>query len=161
LRPDDRQGDWIVILLDSSVPDSAAGTLGHMELRILEEILSRHPRRHALICLHHPVMAVGTGWLDPLMLSNADAFFEIIDRHPQVRGVLFGHIHQSFEAERNGVSILGTPSTCVQFLPHTREFALDSLPPAWRQLTLHRDGRIETRVHYLDDQLSACRSASR
>jgi Icc protein len=46
--------------------------------------------------------------------------------------------------------ILATPSTCSQFKPHSDEFATDETPPAWRTLTLHADGSIETRVRRLD-----------
>jgi len=47
------------------------------------------------------------------------------------------------------VRILGTPSTCAQFLPRARTFAVDSLPPAWRTLELHADGRVVTDVAWL------------
>lgn len=154
-------GDWIIVLLDSTVPGRTGGTLGAEELDRLEEALRQHPKHHALVCLHHPVMRVGTGWLDPLGLSNPDDLFRVMDRHPQVRGVLFGHIHQNFEARRHGVRLMGTPSTCVQFLPGSDGFALDTLPPAWRRLILHPDGRIDTRVIYLQGEASALRSASR
>jgi Icc protein len=99
--------------------------------------------------------------MDRMKLADAKALFNVIDRHSQVRGLLFGHIHQDFEAERQGVKLIGSPSTCLQFLPESDDFALDALPPAWRRLTLHPDGRIDTQVHYVDDLSSTQRAASR
>jgi len=153
--------DWLLVLLDSTVPGQAGGALSEHELEFLEEALSRHPARNALVCLHHPVVPIHSAWMDRMQLANADALFKVLDRHPQVRGVLFGHIHQDFEAERRGVRLIGTPSTCLQFLPGSRDFALDALPPAWRELTLQPDGRIETQVHYVDEPSEAMRSVSR
>lgn len=154
-------GAWIIVLLDSTVPGQTGGALDDDELALLEESLASHPARNALICVHHPMMPVGCRWLDRLGLANADALFGVTDRHDRVRGMLFGHAHQHFEAERRGVRILGTPSTCLQFRRGSDDFALDTLPPAWRELLLHPDGRIDTRVVYLHDQSPALRSASR
>jgi Icc protein len=44
---------------------------------------------------------------------------------------------------------MATPSTCVQFRPGARDFELDVLPPGFRRLTLHDDGRIDTTVGWL------------
>ncbi|ACL71667.1 3',5'-cyclic-AMP phosphodiesterase [Thioalkalivibrio sulfidiphilus] len=153
--------DWVVVMLDSTIPGHAGGALDADELEFLEETLSRHPARNALICLHHPVVAVGSRWMDRMKLADAGALFQITDRHTQVRGLLFGHIHQDFEAVRKGVRLIGTPSTCLQFLPESDDFALDALPPAWRHLTLHPDGRIDTQVIYVDEPSRAMHSVSR
>ena len=38
------------------------------------------------------------------------------------------------------------PPFCIQFKPDSKHFALDTLQPGWREIELHPDGRIETRV---------------
>lgn len=152
--------DWVIVLLDSTVPGETGGNLGEAELELLEEALHRHPASNALVCLHHPVMPVGSQWLDRLGLADGDALFRVLDRHEQVRGVLFGHIHQVFETQRRGVRIMGTPSTCLQFLPGSAHFALDTRPPAYRELTLHPDGRIDSRVVWVDAQSPVLHAAS-
>jgi len=142
---------WRVVLLDSSVPRRAAGHLAEAELNRLDATLAATPDRHALIALHHHPVAMQSEWLDSVALENADDFFQVLDRHPQVHAIVFGHVHQAFEAVRRRVRILGTPSTCAQFLPRARTFAVDSLPPAWRTLELHADGRVVTDVAWLSD----------
>jgi Icc protein len=144
-----RFGDWQILLLDSTVPGADGGALAPAELGWLDEALGATGAPHALVCLHHAPLPTGSEWLDTMVLSNADAFFSVLDRHARVRGVLFGHIHQTFEAERNGVRILASPSTCVQFAKVRPRFGVDPRPPGYRWLGLAPDGAIHTRVRRL------------
>jgi Icc protein len=68
-----------------------------------------------------------------------------------VRAVVWGHVHQTFDALRGSVRLLATPSTCAQFQPGTHEFALDSLPPAYRTLQLRADGTLSTEVVWVEE----------
>jgi Icc protein len=79
-------------------------------------------------------------------VSNADQFFEVLDSFEHVRGVLWGHIHQVIDQQRNGVRFMASPSSCIQFAPNSPEFKLDLLPPGYRWLELSPDGTIETGV---------------
>jgi 3',5'-cyclic-AMP phosphodiesterase len=143
-------GAWRVILLDSSVPGSAEGRLGAESLAQLDEALASAAGRHALVCLHHHPVPMSSRWLDRVGLANADEFFRVLDAHRNVRAVLCGHVHQSFDALRRNVRLLATPSTCAQFLPHSDEFAVDPRPPAYRTLTLRSDGTLLTEVVWVD-----------
>jgi Icc protein len=92
-------------------------------------------------------------WLDTVALTNAQEFFEVIDRHDCVRALLWGHVHQAFDGERNGVRMMGTPSTCAQFRPHSATFAIDAMmPPAYRRIALQADGGVETEVVWVEAQ---------
>jgi len=142
-------GDWRVILLDSTVPGQTGGALSDSTLQLLNDSLAAAPARHALVCLHHHPVPMKSRWLDTVGLTNPGDFFEVLSRHTQVRGVLFGHVHQEVDDVREGLRILATPSTCSQFKPHSDDFAIDEAPPAWRTLVLHGDGSIDTRVHQL------------
>ena len=130
-------------------PFQVGGQLAASELDALEAALAASPDRHALIALHHHPVTMHSHWLDTVGLTNAAEFFAVLDRHPQVRGIVFGHVHQAFEHVRRGVRILGTPSTCAQFLPRAHDFAVDNLPPAYRVLNLEPDGRLESQVAWL------------
>lgn len=139
-------GRWQVILLDSTEPGQVAGRLSASELVRLRDALQRHPEGNALVALHHPPVSIGSPWMDAMGLINADELFEVIDAFPQVRGVVWGHIHQEFDGERRGVRLLGTPSTCVQFAPRAGHCAIDAQPPGYRWIRLHGDGRVESAV---------------
>lgn len=143
------QGDWALIMLDSTVAGQVHGYLDPQELEFLEETLSRHPASNALVCLHHPVYPIGSPWMDRIGLSNSDALFAVLEQHPQVRGIVFGHIHQCFERIHKGIHLIGSPATSVQFKPRTKTVQVDGLPPAYRVLELHPDGHIQTEVAFL------------
>lgn len=140
-------GPWKLIGLDSSTPGEAAGRLDTAECKRLEQSLSAHPDCPTIVALHHPPVAIDSAWLDRLGLLDPDALFAVLDRHPQVRACLFGHIHQDFRARRGTIDLLGCPSTCVQFTPGSEDFAVDAtLDAGYRILDLHADGRFETQV---------------
>jgi Icc protein len=139
-------GGWLLVFLDSSVAGSEGGHLSESELNELDAALTSHPELPALVCLHHQPVNIGSRWLDTMAVDNPKAFFDIIDRHPQVRAVIWGHVHQTFEQQRNGVRLLSTPSTCVQFLPNSEAFAVDMIPPGYRWLELYPDGTFKTGV---------------
>jgi Icc protein len=95
-------------------------------------------------------------------LSRLDAALAQVPAHAllcHVRGILWGHVHQVYEAERNGVRLFATPSTGAQFLPHSDRYAVDSRPPAYRTLDLQADGRIESEVRWVESSSGRLRAA--
>jgi len=141
-------GSWQFIMLDSYDPGHVGGRLGTAELGRLDAALASCAA-HALVCLHHHPVRMGSRWLDGIGLANAEEFWRVIDSHRHVRGVAWGHVHQAYDGERNRVRLMGTPSTCAQFLPKSDRYALDVRPPAYRRMELHDDGRIHTHVHWV------------
>lgn len=142
-------GGWRVVLLDTSVAGQDGGHLAPAQLQRLEQSLAT-ATTPVLVCLHHHPVPVASDWLDRIGLDNAAEFFRIIDARPQVRGILWGHVHQQFDGLRRNVRLLATPSTCAQFLPHSPDFAVDDRPPAFRSLDLAADGSIVTNLHWVD-----------
>jgi Icc protein len=142
-----RVGGWLVCLLNTFIPDDACGRIAPAQLAALDKALAREPQRPALVALHHHPVPVGSRWLDGVALLEPERLFETLDRHANVKAVVFGHVHQEHDSERRGVRILGTPSTCVQFTKHSDDFATDAgLAPGWRWFELHDDGRFDTGV---------------
>jgi 3',5'-cyclic-AMP phosphodiesterase len=139
-------GAWRITLLDSAVPGSVPGYLQDQQLQLLAQSLSEAPERHHLVCLHHNPVPIGCAWMDPIGLRNPEALFAVLDRFPQVRAVLWGHVHQEYDQLRNDVRLLASPSTCIQFAPGSVEFKVDTSAPGYRWLRLHADGRLETGV---------------
>ncbi|MBA1273534.1 3',5'-cyclic-AMP phosphodiesterase [Stutzerimonas azotifigens] len=139
-------GRWRIIMLDSQIPGAVAGYLADEQLELLDRALREAPDRHHLVSFHHHPVEIGSRWMDTIGLRNADALFEVLDRYPQVRAVLWGHIHQEYDQWRNGVRLLASPSTGIQFAPGSADFLVDSLSPGYRWLRLHDDGQLETGV---------------
>lgn len=145
-------GEWLFVMLDSTLPDSDGGHLAESQLELLERRLRAYPNHHAMVCLHHHPVSVNCEWIDSIGVDNGDALFAVIDRFPQVRSVVWGHIHQDYSSERNGVQLFASPSTCLQFKPQQTEFALDDLPPGFRWFDLYPDGRIVSAVERIEDR---------
>ena len=152
-------GEWLLVMLDSYLHGMAHGRLADAELARLDATLAAHPGKHALVTLHHQPVPVGSRWLDSVGLENPAALFAVLDRHPNVRALLWGHVHQEWEGARNGVRLMCTPSTCAQFKPGSDSFALDRSPPGYRWLELHADGRLETAVEWVAAAAAAATGA--
>lgn len=144
------QGGWQFVLLDSSVPGKVFGDLAPSELEFLESCLNQHPELPAVVSLHHHPVDIGSDWMEKIGLKNREAFWRVVDRFPQVKVVLWGHIHQDLQQERGGVTLLATPSTCIQFTAGSSDFSVEPLPPGYRWFELGPAGDFHTEVHRAD-----------
>ena len=153
------RGNWRFVMLDSVIPGEEGGRLADDQLQLLEDALASSDR-HTLICMHHQPIGVGSAWIDTMAIENPDPLFDIIDRYPHVRGVLWGHVHQTFEAWRGKVRLMASPSTCVQFAPRTEHFQVDEEPPGFRLLALLPDGGIRSEVVRVDEMPHGLERAS-
>jgi len=146
-----RFGNWTVVMLDTHLPHEPSGLVSSEELARLDAALRDEHARHVLVCLHHPPVPVGSAWLDAVGLRNGPELTELLGRHPNVRAVLAGHVHQSYDRVHGGVRVLTTPSTCAQFTPETANCLMDLKPPGYRWLLLDPDGSIRSEVRWLHD----------
>ncbi|WP_346351548.1 3',5'-cyclic-AMP phosphodiesterase [Oceanimonas sp. AH20CE76] len=137
---------WQVLLLDSQAQGETCGRLSDEQLVMVDEAVVAYPHHHLLVAVHHQAVPVGCAWLDQHNLRNADELAVRLNQHNATRVVLCGHVHQGFDEVQNGIRYLASPSTCIQFKPLSDDFALDHTAPGWRQLSLHPDGRLSTRV---------------
>ncbi|MBW7473036.1 3',5'-cyclic-AMP phosphodiesterase [Marinobacter sp. M216] len=145
------EGGWQCILLDSSVPGKVYGELSQAELDFLEAALAEHPDLPTMVTLHHHPVNIGSDWMEQIGLRNREAFWEVVDRYPQVKMVLWGHIHQEHALDRNGVSLLATPSTCIQFTSGSSRFSVEPLSPGYRWFELMASGDFKTEVRRAED----------
>lgn len=149
---------WRIVFLDSIIPGMPHGYLEHSELVRLEEMLSEDPKRPAIICLHHsptrPCPSTGCH------LKNDDELVGVLDNHPNGRAVLAGHSHLVLERRIRHAALLTTPATSSQCVhPKAGEgidyedfgasHEFDPSRHGFRMLTLHRDGRFDTHVHWV------------
>jgi Icc protein len=141
-----RLGEWQFLLLSSYVPGCVHGYISPEDLDWLDQQLTTAAAFPTLLAFHHPPFLVGSTWMNDIGLLNAEELFAVCDRHPQIKLVLFGHIHQEFHCSRNGIHYLGTPSTCIQFKPKSAKFSLDEQQPGFRQIALYPDGSWNTQV---------------
>ncbi len=143
-------GGWLLVCLDSCVHGKAGGFLADAELDRLEAVIAAASARHVLVCLHHPVVPMQSEWLDTVGLENAPEVLARLSRHEQIRGCIFGHVHQDHVSRQAGIHVIATPSTCRQFRPRSPRFSLDDRPPAYRRFELGADGTIDHELIWTD-----------
>jgi Icc protein len=136
---------WSLVLVESRVPGHDGGAVGAAGLSWLDQRLSSTDA-HVVLGLHHPPIS---SCPDPdCVLADRDDLFAVLDRHPNVRAVLSGHLHATGETERRGVRYLLAPSTCLQ-LRHVHPLAEHNRAPTpvgARVVELRSDGGIRTGV---------------
>lgn len=142
-------GDWLIISLDSCKPGSASGYVSATELDRMEREINATDSANVLVCMHHPPVLMNSRWLDSVGLDNREEVLRRIAASGKVRLVVFGHVHQPYDAVHDGVRIIGTPSTCRQFKPGSVLFAVDDKPPGYRRIRLHDDGSFEHELVWL------------
>ncbi len=139
-------GQWRIILLDSSIVGAVPGYFAEEQLSLLDQALDSAGARHVLVSFHHHPVSIGCRWMEPIGIRNPQALFARLAGRSQVKALLWGHVHQEFDQQLNGMRLLASPSTCVQFAPGSEDFQVDHEAPGYRWLRLHDDGRLDTGV---------------
>ena len=143
-------GHWRLLQLNSKCPGYAHGVLTEDELAFLQMQLQKDPVSPVLIMVHHPVCDIGSG-LDKERIDS-EALFRLISDYHCVKAVIHGHIHQVWESDYHSIRLLGTPSTCVQFLPGSATFCVDKKQgPGYRIFKLYDNSEFTTEVRRLQN----------
>ena len=149
-------GNWGILLLDSSQPNSPGGHFSDQELVRAQQGLEQLAGKPVLVAMHHSPVPVGSAWIDSQQIDNQQRLYEILQGHSNVKAVVTGHVHQHHDSLWGEIPVYSAPSSCVQFEKHSEDFALADLPPGYRWLDLHEDGTVSTDVEFLSDYHQQC-----
>lgn len=111
-------GSVDLVLLDSHRPGCDGGWLGEAQLAWLRGVLAARRRAPLLVALHHQPLAIGEAGLDSMCLAEGPELLQLLQGEPDLRAVLFGHIHQHWQGTLPGrpeVLLLGCPSSLCSF----------------------------------------------
>lgn len=108
---------WKIVMLNSVIPadenpdqNKARGFLSDESLDyVIQELEEGLP---TIIALHHPPLEPG-GWLNRRLLENRDEFNQTINRYPNARLVIYGHIHYFSDVQKGHIRY--SSSTSVGF----------------------------------------------
>jgi 3',5'-cyclic AMP phosphodiesterase CpdA len=103
-----------LVALDTSIPGEHGGILCEERLNWLDAALRAAPDRPTLVLMHHPPFPTGITYMDGYGLKNADAFAEIVARHPQIERIACGHLHRAIDRRFAGTVAGTAPSTAHQ-----------------------------------------------
>jgi Icc protein len=140
------------ILLDSVLPGKVEGELSAGQLTWLEGELAAGPGRPTWIFLHHQPLPIYVRWLDALGLLNQEEFLAVLARHPQVRVVGYGHVHQVRRWRYRGVLFLSVPALAFQTSPVSQEMVVTLDSPGFRRFEV-TGGEYRTWLHFLDGRV--------
>lgn len=138
---------WQLLLLNSQVEGEIFGEISQDQLQLIEQAAKEHPDHHLMLVMHHHPVPMDSEWIDNHRLMNQSELWQVIAGVPQVKSIIFGHVHQEVNVLKNDVRVLGVPSTSVQFMPNEDEFNVDTEQPGFRFLELLANGQIKTKVH--------------
>lgn len=104
-----------LVALDSHMPGTAAGTLSDEQLTWLDSLCNRTDSRPLIVAVHHHPLLLGAPWLDTIPLTNGETLHQILlqARH-RLRGVFFGHIHETTSTIRDGITYFSALSAWFQ-----------------------------------------------
>ena len=103
-----------LVALDSTLSGERKGRFCPERQAWLDQVLSDQPNRPALLFIHHPPFDVGDHYIDGYRRpEEAAALADIVSRHPQVVGMLCGHVHWPVERQWAGTSARIMPSVAV------------------------------------------------
>lgn len=137
---------WQLIFLNSSIMGKIAGYFSKQTLVWLQETL-QNSNKHCVIFAHHPMVKVGSAWIDQHWVTNSDEFWQTVRPfNDKLKAIFVGHVHQSHHFMQHDISLYTCPATSVQFKPHCDDYTLDDLSAGFRWIKLFRHGVIETDI---------------
>ncbi len=138
------------VLLINTKGTTPAGWIQPAHLSDIDISLKNTQVAQILIGHHHPMPVAG--YIDKHILDNGAQLLELINsEHHNVKAVVHGHAHNNYELNYEGVQILGTPATSIQFTKHTRDWQQQQLGPAYRTVLIDESGTLTTQVKWLQN----------
>ena len=106
--------DLRLVAIDSTSPGERKGVFCPERQAWLDAALSEQPDRPTLLFIHHPPFDVDDHYIGGYRRpGEAAALADIVGRHPQVAGLLCGHVHWPVERQWAGTSARIMPSVAV------------------------------------------------
>jgi len=104
-----------MIALDTTKPGEPGGAMCHDRLAWLDARLRSAPDRPTAIFMHHPPFLTGIGHMDAQNCAGGDALRSVLQKYPEVRWMMCGHVHRSIISNWHGItaSIAPSPSLAV------------------------------------------------
>ncbi len=118
-----------LIAIDSTAVGERKGVFGSERQSWLETVLSEKPRQPTILFIHHPPFDVGDHYIGGYRRQeDADALADIVQRHPQVKALLCGHVHRLIDRAWAGSRAVVMPSVAVDLRKDVEEATAKNRP---------------------------------
>ena len=119
-----------LIGIDSTVPGEPGGEISKTTAAWLEECLSAAKEQPTVIFIHHPPVKCGVLETDVDGFVGAERFGDIVEKYPNIKSILCGHIHLQAHIGWRGTVIdtapsMGIPLVLDLTLEQPSQFTLD------------------------------------
>jgi Icc protein len=137
---------WQIIFLDSVLPGASYGFIAPEEFDRLDAQID--PRKSTMVVFHHNPVFVNAR-IEQYSLKNRAECLARLNKHANLKIVLFGHIHCAFEQQNHHIMYYGTPATSINF--KFKEINADDVrvAPGFRIILLEEDGSFSSVVRYV------------
>jgi 3',5'-cyclic AMP phosphodiesterase CpdA len=112
-------GPLRLVVVDSTIPGEDRGGFEAEQLRWLDGELAGAPDQPTIVATHQPPLTTAIADWDSvnMPLPERHGLAAVIERHPQVRAIVGGHLHRITASSLAGRPVLVAPSTFVQARP--------------------------------------------
>ena len=152
--------NWGLLFVNSQVEGHSYGYVNANEIVKLEENIRDMEGRPILVALHHTPSTVCPSF--GCQLKNSQQFTELLNRYPNVKGVIAGHTHTASELDAGRHIQFTTPSTFAhathsqlgESVDHEDFWAshsLDGTLQGFRILDLSAEGDIKSNVCWIEN----------
>lgn len=156
-------GDQRLVFLDTLDEEfPSAGRLCAHRLAWLEATLEAAPTTPTLLALHHPPFDLGMEYFRYMLLADGAELEALLNRHPQVVHLAFGHVHVPVFGRRRGRSFSAARGTCHPMLPPFIGMATDYVdrPPSYELILFRGETVILHHMQVQPDETPVAREVA-
>ncbi len=140
----------VLLFLDTVEAGTHAGVYCARRCEWLEAALTAADGRPVHLFMHHPPMDIGMPRLDQYRILDNAAFADVVRRFPNIRHIVFGHVHRPIAGSWLGIPVSSIPGTNHQNALDLSEGDANIVrldPPAYGVILIGPDSTI---VHHHD-----------
>lgn len=142
-----------LVFLDTVDPGVHTGLYCGSRQQWLADVLAQSQDRPVYIFMHHPPFEIAFPKLDQYVLTNGGEFAKVIESHPDIRHIFFGHVHRPVSGSWRGI-----PFSALRGTNHQNWLTFDTSrvnicslePPAYAVIFLGRDTTVVHNHDFLD-----------
>ncbi|MCF8587374.1 metallophosphoesterase [Gordonia liuliyuniae] len=135
----------LLLALDSSIPGRNDGAISDQTLSWAEKQISEAGDVPVLIAFHHPPNRVGMPFMDSIAQLDPSHLEAFVRRHPQIIGLVCGHIHSPSVGMFAGVPVVTAPGVSSTLnLPFEGDDIVNDSQPAGLAFHLIEVDRLTT-----------------
>lgn len=114
------------IFLNTKYKDVDSGYFNAEDKQLIEETMAvtRKDENVCIVMHHHPVKT-NTPLIDHYILENCDEFWKTIDRYPNIKNIICGHVHGDYTLKHGDVTVHASMASCLQWVKGTEKMAID------------------------------------